>query len=130
MCEVACSAGHFGAVVPAASIAAWNNETHVVENRDQYQQKFRAVTEILNPVLPVEIPQAGFYLWTKTPVNDEQFAQRLFADQHVTVLPGSYLSRQANGVNPGSHYVRMALVADIDECVEAAERIKETIELM
>lgn len=116
--------------VQAASIAAWNDENHVVENREQYRQKFKAVTDILNPVLPVEIPQAGFYLWTKTPVNDEQFAQRLFADQHVTVLPGSYLSRQADGINPGNHYVRMALVAEIDECIEAAERIKETMNLM
>ena len=107
-----------------ASVAAWQNETHVVENREAYRQKFTAVLNILKDVLPVEKPDAGFYLWPKTPIKGELFAQRLFAEQKVTVLPGSYLAREANGFNPGEDYVRLALVAPLSECIEAAERIK------
>jgi N-succinyldiaminopimelate aminotransferase len=111
-----------------ASIAAWRDETHVIENREAYRQKFSAVLAILSDVLPVEKPDAGFYLWPKTPIKGEQFAQGLFASQKVTVLPGSYLAREANGVNPGEDYVRLALVAPLAECIEAAERIKEFVQ--
>jgi N-succinyldiaminopimelate aminotransferase len=112
----------------AASIAAWNDETHVKTNRDRYREKFDAVLAILQPVLKVERPDAGFYLWPETPICDTDFAQQLFAREHVTVLPGSYLSRDAHGSNPGTHRVRMALVAELDECIEAAERIRRFVE--
>ncbi len=112
----------------AASIVAWNDETHVKANRDLYRQKFDAVLNILQPVMKVERPDAGFYLWPETPVSDTDFAQQLFAQQNVTVLPGSYLSRDAHGGNPGQNRVRMALVAELDECIEAAERIREFVE--
>lgn len=107
-----------------ASISAWQDETHVKENRDLYRAKFNAVIDILNPVIAVQKPDAGFYLWIKTPISDTDFAQQLFANQNVTVLPGSYLSRASHGINPGSGYVRAALVATLEECVEAAKRIK------
>jgi N-succinyldiaminopimelate aminotransferase len=107
-----------------ASIAAWQDETHVIENRVLYRQKYDAVMDILNPVMPdLQRPPGGFYLWAKTPQNDQTFALELFKQQNVTVLPGSFLSRVANGVNPGENYVRMALVATLDECIEAANRI-------
>lgn len=115
-----------------ASIVAWNDEKHVEENRRQYSLKFEAVLKILNdPCLAgkIEVQQsdASFYLWAKTEIDEEIFAQQLFAQQHVTVLPGSYLSRTINGINPGKNRVRMALVASVDECIEAAERIKQFI---
>jgi N-succinyldiaminopimelate aminotransferase len=110
-----------------ASIQAWGDEAHVIENRRLYRDKFAAVIDILSPVLDIEAPAGAFYLWVKTPVSDTEFARGLFAQQHVTVLPGSYLSRQAHGINPGSNRVRMALVASLDECVEAANRIKNYI---
>lgn len=113
-----------------ASIAAWNDEQHVEENRRQYTEKFRAVLEILQPVADVQQTDASFYLWLKTPVNEEMFAQQLFAQQHVTVLPGSYLSRKIDGINPGEGRVRMALVASVEECTEAAQRIKTFIETL
>jgi N-succinyldiaminopimelate aminotransferase len=106
-----------------ASIKAWNDETHVIENRALYRQKFKAVIDILSPVLPVEAPDGAFYLWVETPISDTDFARGLFEQQNVTVLPGSYLSREAHGINPGKNRIRMALVADLDECVEAATRI-------
>ncbi|MCG6936462.1 MAG: succinyldiaminopimelate transaminase [Proteobacteria bacterium] len=109
----------------AASIAAWNDEQHVIANRDQYRAKFDAALEILSPVMAVEKPMAGFYLWPQTPEDDTRFARGLFADQNVTVLPGSYLSRTANSINPGQNRVRMALVASQDECADAARRITE-----
>lgn len=112
----------------AASIRAWQDETHVKENRVYYQRKFDAVTDILRPVLPVERPAASFYLWVETPSDDERFTRELFAQQHVTVLPGSYLSREAHGTNPGRNRVRIALVAEMDECVEAARRLREFVE--
>jgi len=111
-----------------ASIAAWNDEAHVEQNRAEYTEKFRRVIEILNPVMPVEQSDAGFYLWAATPVDDETFAQQLFAQQNVTVLPGSYLSRTVDGINPGENRVRMALVASVDECIEAAQRIRAFVE--
>ena len=111
-----------------ASIAAWNDEAHVKENRRLYTQKFNAVLDILKPVMDVEQTDASFYLWAKTPINEEVFAQRLFAEQQVTVLPGSYLSRTVDGINPGANRIRMALVAEVDECIEAAKRIRALIE--
>ena len=112
--------------VQQASLAAWRDEAHVVENRVLYRAKFAAVHAILGDVLDVEIPPAGFYLWPAVPGGDgEVFARDLFASQNVTVLPGGYLSRAAHGINPGHGHVRMALVATLDECVEAAERIKD-----
>lgn len=107
-----------------ASVAAWQDETHVIENREAYRQKFDAVLEILDDILDVKKPDASFYLWPKTPIKGELFAQKLFETQKVTVLPGSYLAREANGINPGEDYVRLALVAPLNECIQAAERIK------
>lgn len=107
-----------------ASVAAWRDEAHVVANRDAYRAKFDAVLAILGEVMDVQKPDASFYLWPKTPIKGELFAQQLFAQQGVTVLPGSYLARSSDGVNPGEDFVRMALVAPLAECVEAAERIK------
>ena len=107
-----------------ASVAAWQDETHVIENREAYRQKFDAVLKILDGVLDVKKPDASFYLWPKTPIKGELFAQKLFETQKVTVLPGSYLAREANGLNPGEDYVRLALVAPLNECIQAAERIK------
>lgn len=114
--------------IQSASITAWNDETHVRANRDLYRQKFAAVLKILQPVLDVQAPDAAFYLWPKTPVVDTEFARGLFATQHVTVLPGSYLSRAAHGIDPGAHHVRMALVAPVEQCIEAAERIRDFIQ--
>ena len=115
-----------------ASIKAWQDEKHVTENRVLYQKKFTAVLEILEPVLDVKKPDASFYLWanvsTKTNYTDEAFAKKLFKEQNITVLPGSYLSRQAHGINPGSQHVRMALVASYEECIEAAKRIRQFLE--
>ena len=120
--------------IQAASIAAWNDEAHVTENRRLYAEKFAEVAEILKPVLPVTMPDAGFYLWInlseaglRTPITDTAFAQGLYRDYNVTVLPGSYLARSANGVNPGENFVRLALVASTEETVEAAQRIAEFV---
>ena len=110
-----------------ASVAAWNDEAHVKANRDLYREKFDAVLAILDGVLDVKRPDGGFYLWAKTPVDDESFTRELFARQHVTVVPGSYLSREVNGSNPGANRVRMALVAPLAECVAAAERIRDFV---
>lgn len=106
-----------------ASIAAWNDEEHVRANRELYRQKFDAVLAQLNGHLPVSAPDAGFYLWPQTPVADTEFARQLYANEQVTVLPGRFLARNANGLNPGENRVRMALVAELDQCVEAAQRI-------
>ncbi len=111
-----------------ASVAAWQDESHVIDNREAYRQKFDAVLAILDGVLPVEKPDASFYLWPKTPIKGEDFAQQLFAQQKVTVLPGSYLARNAEGINPGENYVRLALVAPLAECIEAAKRIKAFVQ--
>jgi N-succinyldiaminopimelate aminotransferase len=110
-----------------ASIAAWQDETHVIENRQRYREKFTAFIDILSEVCEVKRPPASFYIWLKTPISDTEFTQRLFAQQNVTVLPGSYLSRVANGINPGQNHVRIALVAPLEECIEAATRIKSFI---
>jgi N-succinyldiaminopimelate aminotransferase len=111
-----------------ASIEAWKDEAHVLANRDAYREKFKAVLEILEPVMNVEQTDASFYLWPETPIDDIEFAQKLYQQQHVTVVPGSYLSRTVNGHNPGQGRVRMALVAPVEECIEAANRIKVFIE--
>lgn len=113
-----------------ASIAAWNDEAHVQENRRLYRQKFAAVMDILAPVLDVKMPQAGFYLWPKTPLDDETFTREMFAQAHVNVVPGSYLSREVNGLNPGANRIRLALVASLDECIEAAGRIRRVTETL
>ena len=111
-----------------ASAEAWRDEAHVRHNRQLYTQKFIAVIDILKPVIDVRLPDAGFYIWLNTPVDDERFARELFEQQNVTVLPGSYLSRESDGINPGSNHVRMALVAPLDECITAAKRIRQFIE--
>ncbi len=111
-----------------ASIVAWNDEAHVEENRALYREKFKAVIDILSPVMDVKYPDASFYLWAKTPIADDIFARDLFATQNLTVLPGRYLSRETDGILPGAGYVRMALVATLDECVEGAQRIRRYVE--
>ncbi len=111
-----------------ASVAAWRDEAHVKANRDLYREKFDAVLAILEGVMDVQRPDGGFYLWAKTPSDDESFTRELFAREHVTVVPGSYLSRNVEGENPGAGRVRMALVAPLAECVEAAQRIRNFIQ--
>jgi len=99
-----------------------------VANRGLYRAKFQAVLNVLGDVMNVKQPDAGFYLWPRTPISDTEFTRRLFAEQNVTVLPGSYLSREAHGINPGQNHIRLALVAPLEECVEAAMRIRTLIE--
>ncbi len=115
-------------IVQAASVAAWNDEAHVVENRDRYRQKFAQVTPLLAQVLDVKLPDAAFYLWAGVPGSDTDFARDLLAQYNVTVLPGSYLARDVGGFNPGAGRVRMALVADTAECLEAAQRIVQFVQ--
>ncbi len=119
--------------VQAASIAAWNDEQHVVDNRALYRAKFAAVTPLLAEVLKVKLPDAAFYLWAQIPHNvcagsDTIFAAQLLAQYNVIVLPGSYLARDVQGNNPGAGFIRMALVAETQECVEAAQRIVEFVQ--
>ncbi|HLD10041.1 MAG TPA: succinyldiaminopimelate transaminase [Methylophilaceae bacterium] len=113
--------------VQAASIAAWNDEAHVIENRRLYAEKFQAVTPMLQDVLEVEMPDAAFYLWARTPVSDVEFAIKLYRDFNVTVLPGRFLSREAHGINPGAGFIRLALVTSLEECLEAARRIQQLV---
>jgi N-succinyldiaminopimelate aminotransferase len=111
-------------LVQAASIAAWNDESHVIDNRARYRRKFAEVTPLLADVLDVALPDAGFYLWAGVPGGDDVgFAQGLLAQYNLAVLPGSLLARQASGSNPGAGRIRLALVADEAECLEAARRI-------
>ncbi|MDG4867002.1 succinyldiaminopimelate transaminase [Guyparkeria sp. 1SP6A2] len=112
-----------------ASITAWNDEAHVRANRGFYREKFNAVLDILQPVAGIDVrrPDAGFYLWAGVEGDERDFARRLFAEQNVTVLPGRFLSRETGGVNPGAGFVRMALVAQLDDCVEAAKRIRAVL---
>lgn len=121
-----------GPAVQGASIAAWNDEQHVDQNRALYRRKFEDVTPLLARVMDVALPDAGFYLWARVPdalgLTDAQFARELLAQYNVTVLPGSYLAREAGGVNPGAQRIRMALVAEAEECVEAAQRIVQFIQ--
>jgi len=112
-------------VVQSASVAAWRDEAHVVENRRKYAAKFRHATPIVQQALQTTMPEAAFYLWARTPVDDAQFARQLHACFNVTVLPGSFLSRTRDGFNPGTGFVRIALVAEEDEVMEAARRIAE-----
>jgi N-succinyldiaminopimelate aminotransferase len=117
--------------VQAASMTAWNDEAHVIENRKLYAEKFSVITPLLSGVLEVKKPDAAFYLWAKIKpsnghqLSDTEFALTLYREFNVTVLPGSYLAREAHGINPGEHFVRLALVASLDECVDAANRIKK-----
>ena len=117
-----------GAMPPAnfaASLAAWQDEVHVVENRRLYKEKFDAVLDVLGDAVPAQRPQAAFYLWLPTPIADTEFARRFYAEYNVSVLPGSYLARTARGVNPGENFVRIALVASTAECIEAAQRLRD-----
>jgi N-succinyldiaminopimelate aminotransferase len=117
---------HGGAMNPAvqgASVAAWNDEAHVRENRRLYAEKFDKVTPIVARHLETTVPDAGFYLWARTPISDTDFARELHRQYNVTVLPGSFLARDSGGINPGANYVRIALVAGLEECLEAAQRI-------
>ncbi|MEP1594238.1 MAG: succinyldiaminopimelate transaminase [Halieaceae bacterium] len=111
-----------------ASIAAWSDEGHVVANRQLYRDKFTMMANELSDKLELVIPEAGFYLWPETPVPDTDFARRLFAEEHVTVLPGRYLARESQGENPGENRVRMALVAELSDCQEAAQRISNLLD--
>jgi N-succinyldiaminopimelate aminotransferase len=113
--------------VQTASTAAWQDEAHVVENRRLYREKFETALTILKPSLDVEMPDAAFYLWVRTPMPDPEFTRRLYETQGVSVLPGSYLARDAHGVNPGTNRVRIALVASTEECAEAARRIRDFV---
>jgi len=112
--------------VQAASMTAWNDEAHVVENRRLYSEKFNTITPLLQQVWPtVEMPDAAFYLWVQTKQDDTKLALQLYRDLNITVLPGSFLARESHGVNPGKGFIRMALVASLSECVEAAQRIQQ-----
>ncbi|WP_375575984.1 succinyldiaminopimelate transaminase [Paracidovorax oryzae] len=121
-----------GPAVQGASIAAWSDEAHVEENRALYRSKFEQVTPLLAQVMDVALPDAGFYLWARVPerlgMDDAAFARALLAQYNVTVLPGSYLARESGGRNPGAGRVRMALVAEVEECLEAARRIVQFIQ--
>lgn len=111
--------------VQMASVAAWDDESHVIENRRLYAEKFNTVTPMLSSALQVEIPDAAFYLWAKTKEKDTDYAVKLYRDLNITVLPGSLLAREAHGTNPGAGFIRLALVASLEECVEAAKRIQK-----
>lgn len=114
----------------AASAAAWSDEAHVVENRRLYARKFADAIAVLSGTTELQMPDASFYLWIKTPVSDTEFTKRLYQDYNVTVLPGSYLARDAYGANPGKDFVRIALVASPEECIEAMERIKHLLQTL
>lgn len=106
-----------------ASALTWSDEQHVADNRAAYLAKFECVVPMLRQVMPVTQPEASFFIWLETPIDDETFCRELFQQEHITVLPGSYLARDTDRGNPGSHHVRIALVANIEQCVEAAQRI-------
>jgi N-succinyldiaminopimelate aminotransferase len=109
--------------VAAASVAAWGDESHVIENRRKYAHKFATLQPRVASVLDCPMPQAAFYLWARTPGDDTSFARALYAQENVTVLPGSFIARDAHGENPGRNRVRIALVAEPEECGEAVDRI-------
>jgi N-succinyldiaminopimelate aminotransferase len=115
-------------VVQAASIAAWNDEAHVVESRRLYREKFAAFFERVNPVLPLAMPEAAFYFWAEVGGDDTAFARELYRAAGITVLPGSYIARDAQGVNPGRGFVRIALVSTVQEASEAALRVRNFTE--
>jgi N-succinyldiaminopimelate aminotransferase len=108
-----------------ASQAAWDDDVHAAQNRKLYQEKFARVLPILSPALDVRRPDGAFYLWPDVGEDDEQFTRDLFAEQNLTLLPGSYLARESNGENPGRRRVRISLTANVDQCVLAAQRIRE-----
>ncbi len=108
-----------------ASTIAWQDEQHVIENRQLYQEKYDSIYPLMNEVLTVEKPDAGFYLWVQTPIDDTEFTQKLFAKTNIVVLPGSYLSRPFQGTNPGSYYIRLALVAPFAQCLDGTHRIQD-----
>jgi len=110
--------------IQKASIAAWGDETHVKENRRAYAAKYAAVLPLLPAAMEPRMPEGGFYLWLRAPIDDTAFVRKLYADYNVLALPGSFLARDAHGANPGKGYIRMALVAPFDDCVEAAQRIR------
>jgi len=114
-----------GLAVQRASIAAWNDEAHVRENRRLYAEKYSAVLPLVRAPLQTERPEGGFYLWIRTPIDDAEFTRGLLRDYNVLVLPGSYLAREAHGENPGRNHIRVALVAPLAECVDALQRIGE-----
>jgi len=114
-----------GVAVQRASIAAWNDEAHVRENRRLYASKYAAVLPLIQEPLKTEMPDGGFYLWVRTPIDDAEFARGLHRDYNVLVLPGSFLAREAHGENPGRNHVRIALVAPLEECVEAIGRVMQ-----
>jgi N-succinyldiaminopimelate aminotransferase len=111
--------------VQKASIAAWNDEEHVRENRRLYAEKFKAVLPLIEEPMRAAMPDGGFYLWMRTPIDDSEFVRRLHHEYNVLVLPGSFLAREAGGENPGRNHVRIALVAPLDECVEAIKRMMQ-----
>ncbi|HTD91898.1 MAG TPA: succinyldiaminopimelate transaminase, partial [Burkholderiales bacterium] len=113
--------------VQVASTTAWGDEKHVVENRHLYREKFETALSILKPVCEVTLPDAAFYLWLPTTISDTEFARRLYIEKNVSVLPGSYLAREAQGINPGTNRVRVALVSSVEECAESARRIRDFI---
>ena len=113
--------------VQAASAVAWGDESHVAENRRQYREKFSKAITLLEGTMPVSMPDAAFYFWARTPINDLEFTKQLHRDYNVTVLPGSFLARNVRGVNPGENFVRIALVAPITPCMEAIDRIKSLV---
>jgi len=120
--------GAMSGAVQDASLAAWNDEGHVRANRRAYDAKYKAVVDILSPVLDVSIPPAGFYLWPQLPVDDQVFTQRLLREHNVRAVPGSYLARANNGSdNPGAKRLRLALVAPLDDCIAASQRIVDCL---
>lgn len=122
---------HGSAMSPAvqhASIAAWEDEVHVIENRRLYREKFLLFRDILKDTVPLSLPAASFYYWMKTPIDDETFVRELYRTQHITVLPGSFLARAVEGHNPGAGHVRIALVGSLEETREAAERLHQFLQ--
>jgi len=113
-----------------ASILAWQDEQHVIDNRKEYTEKFNSVINILSPVIDINLPDAAFYFWLKVPQDDTQFARNLYAQQNVTVLPGQFLSRETSSGNPGTQHIRIALVAPMEECLNAADRIKQYLQTL
>lgn len=112
--------------VQAASVVAWNDEAHVIHNRTLYSEKFSAVTPLLQQVWPhTQLPDAAFYLWINTQQDDTAVARQLYQELNITVLPGSFLAREAHGLNPGQGFIRMALVASTEETIAAAQRIQD-----